>query len=193
MARVLLRELHRWHPHRIPDLTKGVRSFQVTRVHKRSPLTDEDIRQVWDYLEAEGDLRTKTIIGLLYYQGLRRIEVTRLKAEDFHAGSKTLFVHGKGGDDKEPCDLHPRMMEILTQYLESQNIRSGPLFPSRRRKGKGLSSNMIWRIVKGVHRQVGISKNVHAYRKAFTSKLIDSGLNILEVRQYTRHRDVSQL
>ena len=52
---------------------------------------------------------------------------------------------------------------------------------------------MIWRIVKGVHRQVGIPKNVHAYRKAFTSKLIDSGLNILEVRQYTRHRDVSQL
>lgn len=41
-------------------------------------------------------------------------------------------------------------------------------------------------------RGLGISRNVHAYRKAFTSKLIESGLNLLEVPLYTRHRDVSQ-
>ncbi len=44
-----------------------------------------------------------------------------------------------------------------------------------------------------VHKRLGIRKNVHAYRKVFTSKLIESGLNLLEVRQYTRHRDLSQL
>jgi site-specific recombinase XerD len=72
VARVLLRELHRWGI--LPDFTKGVKSFQVTRVHKRTPITDEELERIWQYLNSEADLRTRAIIGLLYYQGLRRIE-----------------------------------------------------------------------------------------------------------------------
>ena len=156
-------------------------------------MTDEEVERTWKYLDSDGDVRTRTIIGLLYYQGLRRIEVVRLRVEDFNEESQTLMVHGKGRDDREPVDLHPSMVAILREYLETNELRSGPLFPSRERPNKGLSSNMIWRIVTGIHREVGIKKNVHAYRKVFTSKLIDARLNMLEVRQYTRHRDVSQL
>jgi len=61
------------------------------------------------------------------------------------------------------------------------------------RNEESLSSNMSYRLVMKAHRQLGIAKNVHAYRKVFTSKLIESGLNLLEVQSYTRHRDVSQL
>ena len=193
VARVLLRELHRWHPDRIPDLVTGVRGFRVNQIHKRNPITDDDLRRVWDFLYSESDLRLMVIIGLLYYQGLRRVELSRLLVEDFNRESKTLLVHGKGRDDKEPVDLHPRMLEILVAYLDEYALRSGPLFPSRRRLGFGLSSNMIWRMVMAIHKQLGVAKNVHAYRKVFTSKLIESGMNLLEVRQYTRHRDVTQL
>ncbi len=191
VARVLLRELHRWGV--IPDFTKGVKSFQVTRVHKRTPITDEELERLWEYLDSAADTRTRAIIGLLYYQGLRRIEVTRLRVEDIHRDTKTLLVHGKGRDDKEPCDLHTQMVTLLVEYLDAYELRSGPLFPSRERPSKGLSSNMIWRIVTEVHRRLGIRKNIHAYRKLFTSKLIEAGLNLLEVQQYTRHRDTSQL
>lgn len=192
LARVVLRELHRWYPNVFPDLTKGVKGFRVTRTHKRTPLSDEDIDRVWLYLESSRDLRTKAIIGLLYFQGLRRIEVTRLTVEDFDLRGDTLYVHGKGRDDKELIDLHPKTVRILDEYLRTNNLRSGWIFPSRK-TSKGLSSNMIWRIVKRMHAELGITNNVHSYRKAFTSKLIDSGLNLLEVREYTRHRDTSQL
>ena len=99
----------------------------------------------------------------------------------------------EGLRDREPVDLHPNMVTILREYLDAHELRSGPLFPSRERPNDGLSSNMVWRIVKSVHEKLGVKKNVHAYRKVFTSKLIDSGMNLLEVRQYTRHRDVTQL
>jgi integrase len=33
----------------------------------------------------------------------------------------------------------------------------------------------------------------HAYRKAFTSKLIDAGMNLLTVQQFTRHRSLEML
>ena len=192
IARVVLRELHRWYPHQIPDLTTGVKSFQVTRVHKRVPLDDGDIRQIWTYLETQGDSRTKAIVALFYFQGLRRVEVTRLNVEDFNPDTKTLLVRGKGRDDHEPVDLHPKTVKLLRAYLRGANLRSGWLFPSRK-TGQGLTGNMIWRIVMRVHQELGLKHNVHAYRKCFTSKLIDSGLNMLEVQAYTRHRDVSQL
>jgi integrase len=86
------------------------------------------------------------------------------------------------------------MVSILADYLSRTRLKSGPLFPSRKKgRGESLSSNMIYRLVMKVHRQLGIAKNVHGYRKVFTSKLIESGLNLLEVQSYTRHRDVSQL
>jgi integrase len=194
VARVFLRELYRLRV--IPlDVTAGIRSFRMTRPHKKSPITDEEIRRLWEYLDSpEADPRARVIIGLMYYQGLRRVEVGRLRIEDFNPGAKTLLVWGKGRDDKEVVDCHPKMVVVLSEYLSRTQLRSGPLFPSRKRgKGESLSSNMIYRLVMKVHRQLGITKNVHGYRKVFTSKLIESGLNLLEVQSYTRHRDVSQL
>ena len=195
VARVLLRELHRLYPNHVPDLISGVKSFRVTKVHKRTPLTDEDVKTVWDYLNSQGksQLRTKVIVGLMYYQGLRRVEVSRLQIEDLNAHEKTLEVLGKGRDDKESVDLHPRMVEILLDYLKTTGLRSGWLFPSKKNLGMGLSPNMVWRLVMGVHRELGITKNVHSYRKVFTSRLIQSGMNLLDVRTYTRHRDITQL
>ena len=102
------------------------------------------------------------------------------------------MVHGKSRDDKEPIDLHPNMTALLRDYLNWSDIRSGWLFPSPR-KGRPLSSNMIWRIVMAVHKAACVESNVHGYRKTFTSKLIDSRLNLLEVKQFTRHRDTAQL
>ncbi len=152
-----------------------------------------ELQRVWDYLASNDDTRLKVIVGLLYYQGMRRVEVARLSVEDFNRESKTLLVHGKGRDDKEPVDLHPQMAVILVGYFDEYELRSGPMFPSRRRPGFGLSANMLWRLVMDVHKRLGIRKTIHAYRKVFTSRLIESGLNLLEVRQYTRHRDVTQL
>jgi integrase/recombinase XerD len=195
VGRVLLRELHRLYPSNVPDLTSGIKSFRVTKVHKRVPMSDEEVRTVWGCLESKGAsyLRTKVIVGLMYYQGLRRVEVSRLQVEDFNTQERTLLVLGKGRDDKETVDVHPRMVEVLTDYLTEMDLRSGWLFPSKKNVGMGLSPNMIWRLVMGIHRELGITKNVHSYRKVFTSRLIQSGMNLLDVRTYTRHRDITQL
>ena len=193
VARVLLRELHRWHPDRIPDLVTGVRGFRVEQSHKKNPITDDEIERVWKYLDAVSDLRLKTLFGLMYYQGLRRVEISRLLVEDFDAEEKSILVHGKGRDDKERISAHPRMVTLMQDYLEDGGLRSGPLFPSRKRPGKGLSPNMLWRLVMGVHKELGIRKNSHSWRKVFTSRLLASGMNLLEVRLFTRHRSVEML
>jgi integrase len=48
-------------------------------------------------------------------------------------------------------------------------------------------------MIRAVHEACGIKNTGHAWRKAFTSKLIDSGLDLLTVSAFTRHKSISML
>jgi integrase len=177
VARAFLRELYR--AQAIPtDLTIGIKGFKVSRAHKRAPISDADIERAAKFIsDDQEDARSRLILALLLFQGLRRIEVTRLLVEDFNRNGKTLMVLGKGHDDKVAVDLHPRTAAILTEYLAKNGPKSGPMFPSSRN-----------------HKELGISdRNAHAWRKAFTTRLIRSGMNLLEVSGYTRHASLEML
>jgi integrase len=108
--------------------------------------------------------------------------------------ASTLAVKGKGKDDTERVDLHPRMAAILTDYLNAAKLKSGPLLPSRESITNGLSSSMVWRIAIAVHRKLGLNgRNLHSYRKAFVTKLIRTGLPLLDVASYSRHASLEML
>lgn len=194
-ARTFLRELHRLQI--IPlDLTKGVKSFKVSKAHKRQPITEKEMESLYAFLRSPiVDKRAKVLVGLMFYQGCRRVELYRLNVEDFDKATQTLKVLGKGCDDYETVNLHPQMTNILSDYINYFNLKSGPLFPSSHKNSERLSSNALWRIGMATNKKIGISsdKNLHAYRKTFTTKLIQSGMNLLEVQGYTRHRTIAML
>lgn len=51
----------------------------------------------------------------------------------------------------------------------------------------------LYQLVMAAHDALGIANTPHGYRKAFTSKLIDAGMNLLTVQQFTRHRSSNML
>src|SRR6266566_1960541 len=61
VARVFLRELYRLRV--IPvDVTAGIRSLRMTRLHKRSPISDEEVQRIWAYLDSpDADPRVRVI------------------------------------------------------------------------------------------------------------------------------------
>lgn len=194
VARALFRELYRLGL--IPvDVTVGIKGFKVSRAHKRTPLSDTDIAAAMHFIsDASENSRDRAILALLLYQGLRRVELTRLRVDDFSEGLRTLLVMGKGQDDRCPVDLHPRSVEVLSTYLSAVPLKSGPMFPSPRDASASLSSSAVWRIVMRAHSKLGLTqRNVHAWRKAFTTRLIQSGMNLLEVQGYTRHASLQML
>lgn len=176
------------------DVTANVRGIRVSRLHKRSPILDLDIKRVFRQLALPGsDARAALIITLMFYQGLRRIEISRLEVEDFDSVNRTLTITGKGRDDSEKVDLHPYVCAALTTYIDG-GVKSGPLFPSSHAPTKNLTSNMIYRLVMQVHVEAGVKANPHAWRKAFTTRLIaKSGLSLPEIQTFTRHASLSML
>jgi len=191
IARCLFREMYRLGL--LPkDLSVGVRGFKVKKLHRTTPITEAELSCVLGYIETDtADPRARVAITLMYRQGLRRVELARLQIEDIDLSKKTARVLGKGQDDYTPIDLHPITVSVLDAYLVSNDLKSGPLFPSPYKPGLSLTENAIWRLITKVHDKFGINATPHAYRKAFVTALIQrTNLNILEVAEYTRHASV---
>ncbi|MFZ2657898.1 MAG: tyrosine-type recombinase/integrase [Victivallales bacterium] len=148
------------------------------------------------YHNQVGRTRLKAVISLLVYQGLRQIEITRLDVEDLQLQRKIAFIHGKGRDDKEPIDLHPKAVEALQAYIDYCNVRSGALFFSISNNGRNqrLTTKSVRLIVTGFLTATGIRNTTHGFRHYFTTTLIEHFSNdLLTVQKFTRHKSVETL
>lgn len=172
------------------DASKPVRAFDTSRIHRRPPITDAQVAKAFRYAARQRDLRLLLILNLLYRQGLRQKEVVDIRVEDFNESAATLAILGKGRDEREPINLHPETMKALRAFLSATGLRAGYIFASRRGH---IRTSGLYKAMRRLHKACGIPNTPHGWRKVFTSKLIDSGMNLLDVQAYTRHRGLSQL
>lgn len=197
-ARVFLRELSK--TGKFPDTTANVKSFQQDKKHKRSGLSEDQVKLVWDGLSFDATnkklLRLKTIMALLIFQGLRQIEIVRLDVNDINLGSSTAMIRGKGRDDKEAIDLHPEALKAVRLYLETCKIADGPLFTclSNNHINYRLTTRSLRALVTNYLSSLSIDNTTHGFRHYFTTALIKQFKgDLLEVAQYTRHRSLEML
>lgn len=175
------------------DFSKGVKGFGVTRGIKKSPISDEEVTKVFTYLRKSDDPRLVLIFTLLYLQGLRQKEVLTVRVEDVDVDTRTLWIEGKGRDDKERVDLHPKTVEVFNWFFSTTGIRSGYLLDSPRNPTGHISRIQLGRLIRDVHKTCRIKNTGHGWRKVYTSKLIDSGMDLLTVSSFTRHRSIEML
>jgi integrase/recombinase XerC len=191
-VRTVLRKLHEM-GYLDRDYGKGVKGFEVNRRLKKSPITDDEVTKVFTYLQGVKDRRLILIYNLLYFQGLRQHEVVTLRVEDFDRDTKTLWILGKGKDDREQIDLHPETVRIIDWYLNETGLKSGYLFYSRKRKSGHITGRHLSLMIQRVHETCGITNTGHGWRKVFVSKLIESGMDLLTVRSFSRHKSLDML
>lgn len=187
--------------HRLPfQINTKVRGFKQSKLHKKDGLSDEDISKIVEYcssLESTiQNLRLKSILSLLIFQGLRQVEITRLNVSDINLKDKTAFIMGKGQDDKELIHLHPSTVKALKTYLQKYRVRDGALFRSESNfsSGSRLTTKSIREIIKKVLNELNIDGSTHGFRHFFITKLIKSYKGeLLTVSKYSRHRSIQML
>jgi site-specific recombinase XerD len=175
------------------DPSKDIKGFKVTRSHKSGPITDDEVSRVFKLVKKMTDKRLLVIYTLLYYQGLRQKECLTIRVEDLNLSIRSLSIVGKGRDDRELIDLHPETVRILEWYLKETELKSGYLLWSRKQKSGHMTSRHLSHLIKTVHEQCGLETKGHSWRKVFVSKLIDSGMDLLTVSQFSRHKSIEML
>jgi integrase/recombinase XerC len=198
-AKIFLKELNRQGV--LPaDITQNVKAFSQNKKHKRDGLNDQEIARLAEKMRqlptTTQNTRLRAFVSLLALQGLRQVEIIRLDVKDLDLVSNTTFVQGKGRDDKELVSLHPETTKALKEYLKTNKIADGPLFPSRsnNHRNQRLTTRAVRGIVKEFLNELGIEKTTHGFRHYFTTKLIKTYKgDLLEVAQYTRHKGLEML
>jgi integrase len=175
------------------DPGDGLKGFKVNRTLKRGPISDVEVTKVFNLIRDSEDRRLLPLFSLMYFQGLRQKEILGLKVEDFESDSKSLWILGKGRDDKEQVDLHPQTVLVLENYLEETGRRSGFLFGSRQNPNGPMTYQNLNVLIRKVHTTVGVKNKGHSWRKVFVSKMIDSGMDLLTVSSFSRHRSIEML
>ncbi len=150
-----------------------------------------------DHSTPEG-LRNRAIVELLYACGMRVSELTGLRLAQLHLGEGYLRVIGKGNKERlipvgeeaiKHWDYYYRHVRREQTNVDPAHVEIA--FLSRR--GRALSRNMIFMIVRDLARAAGVSGPVgpHTLRHSFATHLLEGGADLRAVQEMLGHASIT--
>lgn len=181
------------------DPTVNIESPSSWKVLPKS-LAEGDVREMLERTgaAARGDaadgvaLRDHAMLELLYAGGLRVGEIVALRVEDLRLEAASVQVRGKG-DKERIVPVHARAVAALEQYVQRgrpELVRGvhgvqRALFVSVR--GKALTAQSVWRLVKGLNSQA----SPHKLRHSCATHMVEHGADLRTVQTLLGHADIA--
>lgn len=143
------------------------------------------------------NVRNKAIIEVMYGSGLRVSELVNLKLSQFYPDIEFLKITGKGNKERW-VPIGQSAIKYLHIYLNeirsNQSIQAGfEDFIFLNRRGKKLSREMIFMIVKDLADKMGLQKNIspHTFRHSFATHLIEGGADLRAIQEMLGHESIT--
>ena len=189
---LLLEEKIDINPMELIDAPKLVRKLPET-------LSIQEIEIIIDAidLDSKEGMRNKAILETLYSCGLRVSELVNLKVQNLFLDIGFIKVLGKGMKERL-VPIGTKAAECISLYMKEYRINinitegfEGYLFINRR--GKNLTRNMIFIIVKDLVKKAGLNKNIspHTFRHSFATHLIEGGADLRAVQEMLGHESIT--
>lgn len=147
-------------------------------------------------LKVAPDARARAIIWLEVGLGLRRIEVHRLRVEDWLRRDQLMRVVGKGSHERT-VPVIEEAARALDAYLAEWPATSGPMIrsttdPSRPLSTSALSHYMAeWMYEAGIKLAAKDGVNGHALRHTAASDVLDECSDLRVVQAMLGHRNLA--
>lgn len=177
-----LRAYYRWlmrMEHRLDDPTVKLRSPRRPKGEPQ-PVTEDQLAAV---LDSRLHRKTRAMITLAAWQGLRCCEIARVRAEDI-VGDRLRIV-GKGGK-RATVPLHGRV-----RALRAVMPTKGWWFPAADGDGP-TSAKTVSAVVTAALRRAGVDSTAHKLRHRFgTQALRSAGGNVFTAQRALRHESAA--
>ena len=189
---LLLEEKIDINPMELIDAPKLVRKLPET-------LSIQEIEIIIDAidLDSKEGMRNKAILETLYSCGLRVSELVNLKVQNLFLDIGFIKVLGKGMKERL-VPIGTKAAECISIYMKEYRVNinisegfEGYLFINRR--GKNLTRNMIFIIIKDLVKKAGLNKNIspHTFRHSFATHLIEGGADLRAVQEMLGHESIT--
>ena len=156
----------------------------------------DSIIKTIDLSHPQGE-RNKTIIETLYSCGLRVSELINLQLSDLFFNDGYIRILGKGNKYRF-VPIHITTIQLLDSYIHQIRVHITPkkedediLFLNRR--GKRLTRQMIFILLKEYAIKAGIKKNIgpHTLRHSFATFLLSKGADLRVIQQLLGHESIT--
>lgn len=146
-------------------------------------------------------LRDKALLEFMYATGCRVSEAVGTNLDDIDLEEKVVRLMGKGSKQRlVPLGSYARnsVVEYLNAGRGELERRSTAKVPERRalflnKRGKRISRQSVWEIVKTAGERAGITKPLHPHtlRHSFATHLIQGGADVRTVQELLGHASVT--
>jgi len=168
--------------HRLDNPMVQVPPPKVPRAVPR-PVTNANLRRV---LATRMHKRTRVMILLYAFAGLRCSEIAAIRGENFDLVERTVTVTGKGGVTAT-LPLHPLIMEAAWSMP-----RTGYWFPSNASTNEPhLLGHSVGTIIKRVMIRAGVQGSAHCLRHWFGTELVSAGVDLRTTQELMRHASLA--
>ena len=175
--------------------------IEAPKIGRKLPdtLSEDEINaliQSIDLSHPQGE-RNRTILETMYSCGLRVTELITLKISDLFFDEGFIKVTGKGNKERF-VPIHYNAMKFITTYINQIRNQLKPaktfedtLFLNRR--GKGLSRQMIFTILKDLAVKIDLNKKIspHTLRHSFATHLLKNGADLRAIQQMLGHESIT--
>ncbi len=164
----------------------AVRGLTTERKFYKDSLERSERDELLDSIQDSAD---RALIALLVIEGLRTVEVTRLRVGDIDFERKQLWVKGKGKDTRKDVHLFDSCAQALKAYLLDKSY-----WPVQPQVGKALWTDLKtyqirYRVDKYL-RQLDLKRprlSAHSLRHTTGQLLIQEGVEPVHVQRHLRH------
>jgi len=141
-------------------------------------------------------IRNRTMLEVLYATGLRVSELVNLVVDDLNLQKGFLKTLGKGSKERivplgKSAIFH--LQNYLSTARETFRKRKGSQTLFLTRRGKGMTRQMFWNIIKSQALKAGIKQDVspHMLRHSFATHLIERGADLRSVQTMLGHANIT--
>jgi integrase/recombinase XerD len=171
------------------------------RLERKLPdvLDLEEIQQMLDGIDLSEPhgVRNRAMLETLYASGLRVSELVNLKLTHIYFDIGMLRVIGKGNKERL-VPVGEEAVKHIRLYIDGVRRSQGNIHPADEnivflnRRGKKLTREMVFMIVRDAARNAGISKRVspHTFRHSFATHLIEGGADLRAVQDMLGHESI---
>jgi integrase/recombinase XerD len=175
--------------------------LETPKIGRKLPdtLSIEEIDRLIGHIDlstAQGE-RNRAMLETLYSCGLRVTELITLQLSDLFFEEGFIRVIGKG--DKQrfvPINTETQKyigiyINHIRNHLTVQKGFEDTLFLNRR--GRQLTRNMVFIIIKNLAEKAGIRKKVspHTFRHSFATHLLENGADLRSIQQMLGHESIT--
>ena len=162
-------------------------------------LSEDEINQLITSIDlsvSQGE-RNRTILETMYSCGLRVSELITLKISDLFFEEGFIRVIGKGNKQRF-IPIHYTAQKYILNYTKQVRNQMTPqkgfedtVFLNRR--GKGLTRQMIFIILKDLAIKINLSKKIspHTLRHSFATHLLKNGADLRAIQQMLGHESIT--